>query len=60
VVALWMRALGWNWLTWADDAAGHQGRDAICRGAWDRGVDLTVGATAQVMHTCEMCCTQAS
>ncbi|KAK4810590.1 hypothetical protein QYF61_007327 [Mycteria americana] len=40
---------------WAHDTSGHQGRDATYRWARDRGVDLTMGTIAQVIHECETC-----
>jgi len=40
---------------WAHDVSGHQGRDATYRWARDRGVDLTLDTTAQVIHSREMC-----
>ncbi|RMB99664.1 hypothetical protein DUI87_23918 [Hirundo rustica rustica] len=40
---------------WAHDASGHQGRDATCKWAEDRGVDLTMDSISQVIHDCETC-----
>ncbi|KAK4806863.1 hypothetical protein QYF61_012584 [Mycteria americana] len=40
---------------WAHDTSGHQGKDATYRWACDRGVDLTMDPTAQVIHECETC-----
>ena len=40
---------------WAHGTSGHQGRDATYRWARDRGVDLTMDTTAQVIHECETC-----
>ncbi|KAK4826292.1 hypothetical protein QYF61_007139 [Mycteria americana] len=38
---------------WAHDTSGHQGGDATYGWACDRGVDLTMGTIAQVIHECE-------
>ena len=36
-----------------NETSGHQGRDATYKWARDRGVDLTMDATAQVIHDCD-------
>ncbi|KAK4826299.1 hypothetical protein QYF61_007146 [Mycteria americana] len=38
---------------WTHDTSGHQGGDATHGWACDRGVDLTMGTIAQVIHECE-------
>ncbi|KAK4826291.1 hypothetical protein QYF61_007138 [Mycteria americana] len=40
---------------WSHDTSGHQGRDATYGWAHDRGVDLTMGTIAEVIHECETC-----
>lgn len=45
---------------WACDTSGHQGRDGTYRRARGRGVDLTMDVIAQVIHDCEMCCSDVS
>ena len=42
---------------WAHETSGHQGRDATHKWARDQGVDLTMDATAQVIHDCDTCAT---
>ena len=41
----------------AHETLGHQGGDATCKWARDRGADLTMDTIGQVIHDCETCTT---